>query len=110
MRSPRDWQSRNKCGELLRADGARKKHVDAVENFRGRVRVMHLLAQLPAVAHAVREKSSELLHLADRVGYFRGNQALKVGREQMVAVVFRRLRVRTRRNKISDLPEDPGIG
>src|ERR1700681_2203438 len=71
--------------------------------------MMDSLAELAAVAHAVREQSSELLHLADGVWHVGGDQTSKISREQLIAIHFGRLIVASRRYVIGNLSEDPRI-
>ncbi len=55
---------------------------------------MYLTAQFTAVPYAMRKRTAELLHSADCIGKFRGNQFAEVARDKFVAVAFRRLKIR----------------
>jgi len=68
-----------------------------------------LPAQLAAVSHAVRKRTGELLHLANGIGEFRGNQVAEIAGEQAVAVKLRWLGIATGCNVLLDLLENPGV-
>ena len=55
---------RTQAAQLSRS----KNRVHQIENCRGFLRPVDIRAQFRAIAHAVREVSRELFHLADRIG------------------------------------------
>jgi len=70
---------------------------------------MHRVAEISAIAHAMREVGGELLHLAHGVRLRTLLQHLVVCAHDLVALRFRRVIVRTRFHVLLDLPEDPRI-
>src|SRR5580692_8750312 len=86
-----------------------KKGIHSIENFGRSAGRMHVPAQFAAVSHAVRKITGELLHSSNRIGPFGVDQVSKIHGKQLVAIPLARLLVRSRRGKLSDLAENPGI-
>src|SRR5271170_7223885 len=72
--------------------------------------MVDVVAEFGTVADAMGEEAGELLHFADGVGHFGGEQAAEIAAEQVVAIDVSGLGVAASGEVVGDLAEDPGIG
>src|SRR5579864_1398463 len=86
-----------------------EKSIYLIQNLRGLGGLVYFDTQLRSVADAMREVGGKLLHLADGVGRGAFAQHRIIGPHDFVALRLAWMMVRSRVEKLPDLPEDPGI-